>query len=344
MKAIVYTEFGPPDVLQLKEVEKPAPKDDEVLIRIHAAPVSYGDIMARNFRNIPLSEFHMALPLVLVSKIIFGLKKPRVNILGSEFAGEIEAIGKGVTRYREGDQVMGYLGQGMGAYGEYVCMPENGALAIKPAHLSYAEACCIPYGAIMATDILRKGDIQPGDKVIINGASGGIGSAALQIAKHYGAEVWGVCATPRMEYVKSLGADHVIDYTKEDFTQNGQRYDLIVDILGKSSFSRCKNSLNSDGIYLLASFKMGQVFQMLWTKYVGNKKVICVMASENPENLVNAARLSEAGKYKIIIDKCYPFEQAAQAHHYVESGEKKGQVVLVWDNGLMKPSGGRQAE
>jgi NADPH:quinone reductase-like Zn-dependent oxidoreductase len=181
----------------------------------------------------------------------------------------------------------------------------------------------------MATSLLRKGNLQSGHKVLINGASGGIGSAAVQLARYYGAEVTGVCGAPRLEYVKSLGADQVIDYTEEDFTQNGETYDLIFDILGKSSFSRCKNSLKQNGIYLLASFKMKPLFQMLWTKMVGSKKVICAMASEKPEDLVFIKELIEAGKFKSIIDKCYPLEQAAEAHRYVESRLKKGQVVLT---------------
>jgi len=332
MKAIVYTEFGPPDVLQLKEVNKPAPKDDEVLIRVHATPVSYGDLTARNFKNISSREFHMPLPLLLPTRMYFGFTKPKINILGSEFAGEIESAGKDVTLFNKGDEVIGYLGQRMGAYAEYVCMPADGSLALKPANMSYAEAAVVPYGAIMATSLLRKGNLQRGHKVLINGASGGIGSAAVQLARYYGAEVTGVCGTPRLEYVKSLGADQVIDYTVEDFTQNGETYDLIFDILGKSSFSWCKNSLKQNGIYLLASFKMKPLFQMLWTKIAGSKKVICAMTSEKSEDLVFIKALIEAGKFKSIIDKCYPLEQAAEAHRYVESGLKKGNVIITMEH------------
>ena len=332
MKAIVYTEFGSADVLQLKEVGKPAPKDNEVLIRVHATPVSYGDLLARNFKNVSSSEFNMPLPLLPLSRMQFGFSKPKVNILGSEFAGEIEATGKDVTLYKAGDQVFGYLGQRMGAYAEYLCMPEDGLLSIKPASMSYVEAAAVPYGAIIAASLLRKGNIRKGHKVLINGASGGIGSAAVQLARYYGAEVTGVCSTPKLEYVKSLGAEHVIDYTREDFTQNGESYDLIFDILGRSSFSRCKNSLKQNGIYLLASFKMKAVFQMLWTKIAGNKKVICTLANEKADDLFFIHELIEAGKYKSIIDKCFPLEQAAEAHRYVESGLKKGNVVLTLDH------------
>lgn len=332
MKAIVYTEFGPPEVLHLKEVAKPAPKDNEVLIKVVATPVSYGDLTARNFKNISASEFHMPLPLLIPARMYFGFTKPKINILGSEFAGEIDAAGKDVKRFKAGDQVMGYLGQRMGAYAEYLCMPEDGLVAIKPANMTYAEASAVPYGAIIATSLLRNGNLQSGRKVLINGASGGIGSAAVQLAKNYGAEVTGVCSTPRLDYVKSLGADRVIDYAQEDFTQNGETYDLIFDILGKSSFSRCKNSLKQNGIYLLASFKMKPLSQMLWTKMAGSKKVICAMASEKTEDLVFVKKLIEAGKFKSIIDQCFPMEQAAEAHRYVETGHKQGNVIISMEH------------
>ena len=287
MKAIVYTEYGPPEVLQLKEVEKPNPKDNEVLIRIYATSVSYGDIVARNFKEISPRRFNMPFPFWLGSKIFFGFRKPKITILGSEFAGEIESVGKDVKSFKQGDQVFGYLGQSMGAYAEYLCMPEDGVLALKPANMTYEEAAVVPMGAIVALNLLRKVNIQPGQKVLVNGASGGIGSAAVQLAKsHFGAEVTGVCSTPRLELVKSLGADKVIDYTQEDFTQSGETYDLIFDILGKSSFSRCKSSLKQNGRYLLASFKMRQLFQMLWTKIIGSKKVICALSPEKTEDLI----------------------------------------------------------
>jgi len=330
MKAIVYTKYGPPDVLQLKEVEKPTPKDNEILIRIYATSVNYGDIVARNFKNISPRKFNMPMPFWFGARIYFGLRKPKITILGAELAGEIEAVGKDVKRFKEGDQVFGYIGQSMGANAEYLCMPEDGCVAIKPANMTYEEAATVPYGAIMALSLLRKVNIQPGQKVLVNGASGGIGSAAVQLAKsHFGAEVTGVCSTPRLELVKSLGADKVIDYTKEDFTQSGETYDLIFDILGKSSFSRCKSSLKQNGGYLLASFKMRQLFQMLWTSMIGSKKVICAMASEKTEDLVFLKELVEAGKIKSVIDRCYPLEQTAEAHRYYEEGHAQGKVVIT---------------
>jgi 2-desacetyl-2-hydroxyethyl bacteriochlorophyllide A dehydrogenase len=259
----------------------------------------------------------------------FGFTKPRIKILGSEFAGEIEAIGKDVKQFKEGDQVFGYLGQSMGANAEYISLSENKMMALKPANMSYEEASAVPYGGIMALSILRKVNIQSGQKVLINGASGGIGSLAVQLAKYFGAEVTGVCSTPRLEYVKSLGADKVIDYTQEDFTQNGETYDVIFDILGRSSFLRCKNSLKQNGRYLLASFKMKQLFQMLWTSMFGSKKVICALASEKVEDLIFIKELVEAGKIKTIIDRTFPMEQAAEAHRYVEEGRKEGHVVIT---------------
>ena len=329
MKAIVFTEYGSPDVLQLKEVAKPTPKDDEILVRVHATPVNYGDLTARNFANLSLSEFNMPAPLWLPARMSFGWNKPKINILGGELAGEVEAVGKKVKKFKPGDQVFAYTGMNMGANAEYLCLPEAGIVALKPANLTYEEASTLPYGAIMALSLLRKVNIRPGQKVLINGASGGIGSMAVQVAKHFGTEVTGVCGTPRLEYVKSLGADKVIDYTKDDFTRNGETYDLIFDILGRSSFSRLKRSLKPNGIYLLASYKMKQLFQMFRTSMFGGQKVICAMASEKSEDLVFIKELVEAGKIKTIIDKCYPLEQAAEAHRYVESGLKKGPVVIT---------------
>jgi NADPH:quinone reductase-like Zn-dependent oxidoreductase len=341
MKAIVYTEYGPPDVLQLQEVEKPTPKDNEVLIKVYATSVNYGDIIARDFRNVTPRKFNMPFIFWLLARIFFGLRKPKIKILGSEFAGEIEATGKEVKRFKAGDQVFGYLGQSMGAYAEYLCLPEAGVVAIKPANMTYEEAVTVPSGGMTALYILRKVNIQSGQKVLINGASGGIGSFAVQLARNAGAEVTGVCGTPRLEFVKSLGADKVIDYTQEDFTTNGETYDLIFDILGKSSFSRCKSSLKPNGRYLLASFKMKQLFQMLWTSITGSKKVICVLSPQRTEDLISLKELIEAGKIKSVIDRSFPLEQAAAAHRYVETGHKKGNVVItVEHHNKTKQTGG----
>ncbi len=329
MKAIVYTEYGSPDVLQMKEVAKPTPKDNEILIKIYATSVNYGDLIARNFKAISPSEFNMPAILWLPARFAFGFTKPKINILGAELAGEVEAVGKDVTRFKKGDAVFGYPGQRMGAYAEYLCMPEDGCVTSKPTNMTYEEAAVVPYGAIMALNLLRKANIQPGQKVLINGASGSIGSAAVQIAKHLGAEVTGVCGTPRLEHVKVLGAAHVIDYTQADFTKNGETYNLIFDILGKSLFSRCQNSLTPNGILLCASFKMPQLLQMLWTARFGKQKVICALASGSLEDLISVKALIEAGKIKALIDQRFPLEQVAEAHRYVETGHKKGSVVIT---------------
>jgi NADPH:quinone reductase-like Zn-dependent oxidoreductase len=329
MKAIVYTEYGTADVLHLSEVEKPTPKDHEILVRVQATSVNYGDLAARNFKAMTPKKFNMPMLFWFFGKLFFGFTKPKVTILGSEFSGKIENTGKDVKIFKPGDQVFGYLGQNMGAYAEYICVPETGVVAKKPNNLTCEEAAVISYGAIMALPLLKKVNLQPGQKVLINGASGGIGSAAVQIARYFGAEVTGVCGTPRLEFVKSLGADKVIDYTREDFTKNGETYDLIFDVLGKSSFSRVKNSLKENGTYLLSSFKLKQLFQMIYSSGTGSKKVLCAIAPGCVEDLIAVKTLIEAGKIKAIIDRVFPMEQAAEAHRYVENGLKQGAVVIT---------------
>lgn len=330
MKAIVYTKYGPPEVLHLQEVVKPTPKENEILVKVRATAVNYGDLIARNFSHVSAAEFNMPAPLWLPARLSFGWRKPKNPILGSEFSGEVTAVGRQVTRFKPGDQVFGYRGMNMGANAEYLCVPETSTVTHKPANLSHAETAVIPYGALMALNILKKVDIQPGQKVLVNGASGAIGSAALQLAKaHYGAHVTGVCGTPRLAFVQALGADAVIDYTKEDFTKNGETYDLILDVLGKSSFARCQNSLKPGGVYLLASFKMKAVWQMLWTSVVGDKKVICALVGDSAADLAVIKEMVEAGKIKGLVDRCFPLEQAAEAHRYVESGHKRGNVVII---------------
>jgi NADPH:quinone reductase-like Zn-dependent oxidoreductase len=329
MKAIVCAKFGPPEVLQLKEVGKPTPKDHEVLIHVHATSVNFGDMMARNFRGISPREFHMPFLFWLMAKLSLGHNQPKFTILGNEFSGEVEAAGKDVKRFKPGDQVFGHLGMGFGAYAEYLCAPEDGVLALKPNNITYEEAAVVPYGAIMALNLLAKVNIRPGQKVLVNGASGAIGSAAVQIARHLGAEVTGVCGTPRLEFVRSLGANRVIDYTQEDFTQNGETYDLIFDVLGKSSFSHCKNSLKPNGVLLYASFKMKQLGQMLWTSITHGKKVICALAPGGADDLMSVKELIQAGKIKAIIDRRYPLDQTADAHRYVEEGMRRGSVVIT---------------
>ena len=330
MKAILHTRYGPPDLLQLGEVEKPVPKDNEVLIKVHASAVTTGDCNVRDFTFAPKA---FQLPARL---FVFGLFKPRINILGNELAGEIEAVGKDVTRFKKGDHVFGTPGAAFGAHAEYTCMPEDGVLTIKPANMTWEEAASIFFGAHTAFYYLRdKGDIQAGQKILINGASGSIGTFAVQLAKHFGAEVTGVCSTTNLEMVMSLGADHVVDYTTEDFTKNGQTYDLIFDVVGKTSFSRCKDSLKPNGIFLACIIDLRELRQILWTSLIGGKKVKGGVAVERLEDLIFFSELFEAGKLKPVIDRSYPLEQTAEAFKYVEKGHKKGSVVITLehDNG-----------
>jgi NADPH:quinone reductase-like Zn-dependent oxidoreductase len=332
MKAVSYTEYGPPGVLKLTEVAKPTPRNNEILIKVHATSVKIGDLWARNFKAISPRRFSMPFVFWAITRLVFGVNKPKINILGAELAGKVEAVGSSVTLFKTGDEVFAYRGPAFGANAEYLCMPENGLVALKPGNLTFAAAATIPYGALTALNLLRKVNLQRGQKILILGASGSIGSHALQLAKHYGAEVTGVCGTPRVPMVKALGADHVIDYSKTDFTQNGQTYDVIFDILRKSSFARCKNSLAENGIYLLASFKTPQLWQMLTTSMKRGKKVICALSSETPADLLHIKELVEAGKIKTVVDKCFPLEQTADAHRYMESGERTGSVVIVLEH------------
>jgi NADPH:quinone reductase-like Zn-dependent oxidoreductase len=324
MKAIIYEKYGPPDVLQLKEVEKPSPRDNEVLIKVHAATVTSGDCNVRGFTFVPRG-------FGLISRLILGFSKPGKTILGTELAGEVEAIGEAVTMFKKGDQVFGIGSDRFGAYAEYTCRPEKGALAIKPSNLSYTEAAALPFGTGTALYFLRDlAKIKPGQKVLVNGASGGVGVYAVQLARYYGAEVTGVCSTANVELVKSLGANKIIDYTKQDFTQNGETYDFIVDtVVGKTSFSRCNNSLKPKGLYLAIAGGMREMGQMLWTSMVGGKKVIFGSPAECKKDLVFIKELVEAGKLKPVIDRRYPLEQTAEAHRYVEKGHKKGSVLIT---------------
>jgi len=315
VKAITYTKFGPPEVLQLQEVEKPSPKKNEVLIKIHATTVVKED------------------PDMRASPGFNGFLKPRNPILGQELAGEIESIGKDVTRFKPGVQVFGF--DMFGAYAEYKCMPENGALAIKPANMSYEEAASVPNGALTALPFLRdKGNIQSGQSVLIYGASGSVGTAAVQLAKYFGTDVTGVCSTPNLEWVKSLGADQVIDYTQEDFRKRGEIYDIIYDTVGKRSFSECKDSLTDDGIYLTTVPTPGIMLRALLPAKSGGRRTKFLAAGLRParekvKDLVFLTELIEAEKFKAVIDRRYPLEELAEAHRYVEQGHKKGNVVIT---------------
>ena len=325
MKAIVYREYGSPDVLKLKEVEKPTPKDNELLIKIHATTVTATEATFR--RGEPL-----------IARLFTGLTKPKNTRLGEELAGEIEAVGKDVTRFKIGDQIFGTAGPEFGANAEYICLPEDGVLTIKPANMDYEEAASSVDGVLTALPFLRDtGNIQSGQKVLINGASGSVGAAAVQLAQVFGAEVTGVCSTSNVELVKSLGADKVIDYTQEDFTQSQETYDLIFDTVGKTSFARCKKTLKPNGIFLEAAINgLGLLPQVLWTSMFGSKKVKIAATGLRPEgdrrkDLVFLKELIEAGKIKPVIDRCYPLKHIAEAHRYVDTGHKKGNVVITLD-------------
>jgi NADPH:quinone reductase-like Zn-dependent oxidoreductase len=324
MKAIVYEKYGPPDVLYLKEVEKPSPRDNEVLIKVHTATITSGDCNVRGFTFVPRG-------FGLISRLMLGFGKPGKTILGTELAGEVEAIGEAVTMFKKGDQVFGIGSDRFGAYAEYTCRPEKGALVIKPSNLTYEEVAALPFGAGTALYFLRDmAKIMPGQKVLVNGASGGVGVYAVQLARYYGAEVTGVCSAANVELVKSLGANKIIDYTQQDFTQNGETYDFIVDtVVGKTSFSRCKNSLKPKGQYLAVAGGLREMGQMLWTSMAGGKKVIFGSPAECKKDLVFIKELVEAGKLKPVIDRRYPLEQTAEAHRYVDMGHKKGSVVIT---------------
>lgn len=330
MKAIVQTKYGPPEVLQLQDVEKPTPKEDEVLIRIRAATVNATDPVFRKGEP-------------FIARFFTGLTRPRKPIPGTELAGEIEAVGVDVTRYKEGDQVYASTGLAYGAHAEYICLPEDGPLAPKPANMSYGEAAAVCDGAFGALNFLRDaGNIQSGKEVLINGASGAVGTAAVQLAKHFGAEVTGVCSTANLELVKSLGADKVVDYTKEDFTKSDQSYDIIFDAVAKSSFSSCKDSLKPGGVYIFTGPSPANMLQMLWTSLFGNKKAAMTApgnrsSSDKTKDLTFLKELIEGGKLRSVMDRYYPMEQIAEAHKYVEAGHKKGNVVIT-----MAPNGKKQ--
>lgn len=317
MKAIVNTIYGPPEVLQLMEVEKPVPKDREVLIKIHATTVNRTDC---GFRK----------PEYLIVRLISGLFKPKKTILGSELAGEIEAIGAGVKTFKPGDQVFGLSTFNFGTHAEYICMDEKKSIMAKPVNMTYDQAAAVCDGAFLALANIKKIDFKKTPKILINGASGSIGSASVQLAKYYGAEITAVCNTKNLELVKSLGADFVIDYTKEDFTKKGRVYDVVLDVVGKSSFFRCKKILKPKGIYFSSElgYLSQNIFLALLTPLLPGKKVLFPIPKDRKEDIQFFKELIEAGKYKAVIDRTYSLEQIVEATRYVETGEKTGNVVV----------------
>lgn len=317
MKAIIYTKFGPPEVLQLKEIEKPSPKPNEVLIKIHATTVNRTDCAFRS------AEY-------FVNRLFNGLFKPKKNILGNEFSGEIEATGKDVKAFKPADQVFGLSAYYFGAHAEYICLPEKASFTAKPVNMTYIEAAAVCDGLMLANSIIRKIDFTKAPKILIYGATGSIGSACVQLANYYGAEITAVCNTRNMALVKSLGAADVIDYTKEDFTKNGKLYDVVIDAVGKTSFFRCKQSLKPDGVYF--STELGylwqNVFLALLTPLTGGKKVKFPIPKDSREDIILFRELIEAGNYKAVIDRTYPLAQIVDATKYVETGQKTGNVVI----------------
>lgn len=321
MKAIVYEKYGPPDVLHIKEIAKPTPKDNEVLIKIHVTTVTAGDWRVRSL-DVPFG-------FGLLARLALGFSRPRQPILGTELAGVVEAVGKDVKKFKVGDPVVAFNGLGMGCYVEYKCMPEDRAVVRKPSNLTYDEAAALAFGGTTALDFFRRGKLQSGERVLINGASGAVGTAAVQLAKHFGAAVTGVCSTANLELVKSLGANQVIDYKKEDFTKNGETYDVIVDTAGTAPFPRCKASLKENGRLLQVLGSLPELLRAPWVSMTSSKRIIAGPAAELPEDLHLLAKLAEAGKFKPVIDRRFLFEQIVEAHRYVDTGRKRGNVVIT---------------
>jgi len=315
VKAAVYVQYGQPEVLQVKEVEKPIPGNNEMLLRVKATAVNSGDVRLRK-----------ADPFAV--RFIFGLLKPRINILGTVFSGEVETVGKDVTKFKVGDAVFGHTDMRFGAYAEFVCVPEQGSSALKPANISHAEAAAIPFGGVTALHFIKKAKIQPGQKVLIVGASGAVGSAAVQLAKSFGADVTGVCSTANIALVKSIGADKVVDYTQKDFTQNGEIYDVIFDTVKAIAVSRSLKSLSKNGIMILSAAGLQEMLQGLWISKTSNRKVLTGVISHTEADIIFLKELIEAGKFKPVVDKTYSLEQIAEAHTYVEKGHKKGNVTI----------------
>lgn len=319
MKAIVCPRYGPPDVLQLKEVERPAPKDSEMLVRVRATTVTMGDCEIRRFK--------MPVWLWPLARIGFGFRGPRKKILGQEFAGEIDSVGKDVSRFKAGDQVFGLTGFRLGAYAEYVCLPAKGLTATKPANMTYEEAAAIPLGGLHAVHFLRQANIQRGQKVLVIGAGGSIGTAAVQIAKSLGAEITAVDSEGKLGMLRSIGADKVIDYSKGDFAKSGEAYDVIFDVVGKAPFSTCMESMKDNGFYLMGNPGLSHLLRKLLTSK--GRRVIGGAATYSPEDLAYLQEVIESGKIRSVIDRQYPLGRMADAHRYVDTGQKAGSVVIT---------------
>lgn len=315
MKAAVYTQYGGPEVLQINEVVKPIPKENEILVRIIATAVNSGDVRMRK-----------ADPFAV--RFIFGLFKPRKTILGTVYSGEVETVGSGVNQFKPGDEVFGHTDMNFGAYTEYIAVPEDGSVTLKPAAVTHTQAAVIPFGGVTALHFIKKAGIKPNQKVLVVGASGAVGSAALQLAKSFGAMVTAVCSTANINLVKTIGADIVIDYTKEDFTQNGETYDVIIDTVNTISVSRSLKSLSKNGIMILSAAGMPEMIQGKWGSLTTGRKVMMGVISHRKADIEFLKQLIDSGKYKAVIDKAYPLSEIAEAHAYVEKGHKKGNVAI----------------
>jgi 2-desacetyl-2-hydroxyethyl bacteriochlorophyllide A dehydrogenase len=327
MKAIVWTRYGSPEGLQLREVEKPVPKENEVLIKIRATTVTAGDCEIRRL-ELPLM---LSFPIRLYAGF---LRPKRIPILGQELAGEVVQVGKDVNFFKEGDQVFGTTGLGFGAYAEYICLPGDpdatrGTLIAKPANLTFEEAAAVPTAGFEALHFLRKADIQPGKKVLIIGAGGSIGTFSVQLSRHFGAEVTGVDSTEKLDMLRSIRANHVIDFTREDYTNLGETYDLIIDVVGKNSVTRRLKLLKPNGHYFLAYAGLSHILLAVWTSIIGSRKLRIESSGQKREDLLFLKNLIEAGKIKPVIDRCYPLERTAEAHRYAEAGRKKGNIVIT---------------
>jgi NADPH:quinone reductase-like Zn-dependent oxidoreductase len=323
MRAVVYDRYGPPDVLRLEDVECPVPKEDEVLVKIHATTVNRLDVHTREANR------RSGLAVSLLSRLVSGLRRPRQRILGTEFAGEVEGVGAAVREFAVGDQVFGNSGLRFGAHAEYMCVREGGRIALKPAGMSFEEAAAVSDGALNALWCLRGADLRKGQRMLIYGASGAIGTAGVQLAKYFGADVTAVCNTKNLELVRSLGADRVIDYTQEDFTKNGETYDFIFDAVGKHSFRRSRDSLRRGGCYL-ATDGFRNLILALWTSRIGDKRVVFQIPPRYAkQDLLFIKELIEAGRYRAVIDRSYPLEEVIGAARYVETEQKTGNVVLT---------------
>jgi len=325
MKAIVYEKYGTADVLKVREIEKPAPEDDEVLIKVHAVEATKADCELRSF-NFAVNWFWLPLRLGM------GLTKPRKQVLGGYFAGEIEAVGKDVTKFKKGDQVFGATRLLFGAYGEYVCLPEHYTIVPMPDNLGFTEAAAVPLGGLNALHFLRKANIQQGEQVLINGAGGSIGTFAVQIARAMGAEVTAVDSAIKEEMLRQIGADHFFDYSKQDFAESGQTYDVIFSMVARSAYSRCVNALKPNGRYLMGNPRLTNMVRSIFTNMLSDKKAIFTFAGEKEEELLTLKEMIEAGEIKPVIDKTYPPHQAAEAHRRVETEQRLGIVVISMEN------------